>query len=88
MCAKKENFEGSLSGKVLRRGSNGRLLSGKGHEGTFWDNGNILCLDCSGIYIGIKISQNELNCNQKSMHFIRCKVPQLKKKFNAILFSS
>lgn len=52
-----------IIGKVLRRGSNGRLLSGKGHKGTFGDNGNILCLDCSGIYIGIKISQNELNCN-------------------------
>lgn len=32
-------------------------LTGKRHEGIFWGNGNVLCLDWDGDYIGEYICQ-------------------------------
>lgn len=36
----------------------GRVLTGKGHKGTFMGDGNILNLDCSGGYKFVKTHQN------------------------------
>lgn len=44
-------------------------LIGKGHEETFWDDGNILYLDRSLEYMAVRIYQNLWNCILKTCFF-------------------
>lgn len=52
-------------------------LIGKSREGAFWDDGNVLCLDLGGGYIGAYICQN----SHLSAHFTICKINLNFKRF-------
>lgn len=38
-------------------------LTAKVHEETFWINGNVLYLDCDGMYTTVHVCQNSSNYN-------------------------
>ena len=42
-----------------------RQLTAEGPEGTSWGEGNALCPDGGGGYMGMSICQNPLNCTLK-----------------------
>lgn len=51
---------------MLARALGGKKqLITKGHEGTFWGNRIILCIDCSGDFITSQIFQNAQICVPK-----------------------
>lgn len=51
---------------VARGWNRCKKLITKGHKGTFWGDGNIVCLDRGGGYKAIYICQNSSNCKPKT----------------------
>lgn len=47
--------------RVVASGAWGWELTGEGHEGTFWGDGNVLYLDRNSGYIGVHDRQNSMN---------------------------
>lgn len=47
----------------------GEGLTGKGHDGTFWSDGNVLFCDWHDCYTGVCSCQNPSNCTLKSCVF-------------------
>lgn len=43
-------------------GGGARRLAAKRHEGTSWDDRNVLYLDLGGSYMGVNRCQNPWNC--------------------------
>lgn len=41
-----------------------------GHTGISGDNGNVLCADCGGGYMGVSMCQNLVKCTIKMGDFI------------------
>lgn len=47
-------------------GSGERIDCTERHKGTFWNDGNVLYIDCAGGFIDIYNCQHSLNCTLKN----------------------
>lgn len=65
-------------------------FTGKGQEGSFWGDGNVLYIDRGLHYRGVRICQNSANVSLKFMYFIisRFYLESKKKKKTARKLSS
>ena len=55
-------------------------------QGSIWDNGNVLCLDCGDGHIDVSICQHLSICMLKIYAFIVCKYILIKLIFQCVLY--
>lgn len=45
------------------------VLTGKRHQGIFCSDGNVLCLDLGGSYVGLYVCKNLMSVHLRLVHF-------------------
>ena len=62
---------------IAKGGSGKEWGAEKEHEGNFWGDWTVLCLNCAGsggVYMTVCIYQNSLNCILKRVNITECKL--------------